>query len=399
VTSLYIYYKYGDAATGDWSSEFKLRVPPLAGKQPPDRPTQVLLFDDMGRGSLDMSYTWNEWGRPAVYTAMATAADVRNGVVDAVYLGGDLSYADGYLSSWDFFLNMISPVTSGAVFMSTMGNHESAWPDSPSYFETVKSSGGECGWPTSTLFPSPFPAKNDMPWWSYDIGLIHLVGISTEHNFTIGSPQWIWLKNDLANVDRAVTPWIIFGGHRAMYVNSWFNIGESSDVNVAAMLQSNIEPLLYEYKVDVGFYGHNHVYQRHSAVYQNKVMQKSTQTVDSEGNTIHVQKDPNATVHMVVGSAGALFTKNALDPAPEWNELYVYEYGYARVRAVSASRLEWEFVSSESNLILDRMVILQSSRDSASSSARSTKELSTGEEAAIGIFVSLFIIVVVSINI
>ena len=36
--------------------------------QPPDRPTTVILFDDLGRGSLDQSYTWNEYGRPSVLT-------------------------------------------------------------------------------------------------------------------------------------------------------------------------------------------------------------------------------------------------------------------------------------------------------------------------------------------
>lgn len=52
------------------------------------------------------------------------------------------------------------------------------------------------------------------PWWSYDVGLIHFVGISTEHNYTIDSKQYNWLKNDLESVNRTITPWIIFGGHR-----------------------------------------------------------------------------------------------------------------------------------------------------------------------------------------
>ena len=63
-------------------------------------------------------------------------------------------------------------------------------------------------------------AQTNTPWWSYEVGLIHFVGISTEHNYTIGSDQWLWLENDLKSVNRDVTPWIIFGGHRAMYLNS-----------------------------------------------------------------------------------------------------------------------------------------------------------------------------------
>ena len=49
------------------STNTVFRIPPVAGASPPDRPTTVVLFDDLGRGSLDMSYTWNEYGR-LVYT-------------------------------------------------------------------------------------------------------------------------------------------------------------------------------------------------------------------------------------------------------------------------------------------------------------------------------------------
>lgn len=381
LNSLYIYYRFG--VTNDLSKEYRLRLPPQPGKQPPDRPTTVILYDDMGRGSLDMSYTWNEYGRPSLYTAMAVGAEVANGGVDAVYHGGDISYATGYLAVWDFFLDMISPIASGAIYLTIVGNHESDWPYSASFYYGTDS-GGECGWATTTLIPLPAPAQTNTPWWSYNVGLIHFVGLSTEHNYTTGSPQWLWLQNDLANVNRDITPWVIFGGHRAMYLNSDYNSGFSSDGETSALLIKHVEPLLYEYKVDLGFYGHNHVVQRQSAVYQSKVVQRSKATIDSDGNTWYAFTDPNATVHMVIGTAGAMFTKNAIDPPPEWNELYFYEYGYARVTAVSASELRWEWINSESNEIMDRMIITQSSRATTSGSA-DDNGLSVGEEAAIAV--------------
>lgn len=51
-----ISYVFGDAATDDYSGEFNLFVPPLAGTQPPNRPTTVVLYADMGVGSSDNSY-------------------------------------------------------------------------------------------------------------------------------------------------------------------------------------------------------------------------------------------------------------------------------------------------------------------------------------------------------
>ena len=47
--------------------------------------------------------------------------------------------------------------------------------------------------------------------------MVHIIMMSTEHDYSAGSPQYKWLENDLSKVDRKVTPWVIIGGHRAMY--------------------------------------------------------------------------------------------------------------------------------------------------------------------------------------
>ena len=45
---------------------------------------------------------------------------------------------------WDFFLDMISPLASSVIYLTTVGNHESDWTNSASYY-SVTDSGGECG--------------------------------------------------------------------------------------------------------------------------------------------------------------------------------------------------------------------------------------------------------------
>jgi hypothetical protein len=50
------------------------------------------------------------------------------------------------------------------------------------------------------------------------------------------------IKKDLASVDRTVTPWIVFGAHRPMYVSS--NYGgptyrASADINVMNLMVSH----------------------------------------------------------------------------------------------------------------------------------------------------------------
>jgi hypothetical protein len=240
-----------------------------------------------------------------------------------------------------------------------VGNHESDWYNSSTYFSNADS-GGECGILTTRLIPMPAPATTNQPWWSYEVGLIHFIGISTEHEYTIGSKQYLWLEKDLKSIDRTKTPWVIFGGHRAMYLNSNYGGSVSSDITVMDSMIANLEPLLYKYRVNLGFYGHNHVVQRHSAVLNKQVVQRSEEIVDEQGNVIHFHSDPQATVHMVVGTGGASFTMNAVEPKPEWNEMYMYQYGYARVTAVNASYLDWEWVLSATGQVLDHMVITQS---------------------------------------
>ena len=249
-----VYYTFGDDGTeGGWAEEHVFMAPPLAGQESAprgennDKGTRVILYDDMGRGSTDQSYTWSEYGRASLWTEYAVGAEVEAGQVDAIYHGGDLSYATGYIAVWDFWLDQIAPFASGAIYLTNLGNHESDAPDSPTIFKG-DDSGGECGVAATRFLPPPAPATTNEPWWSYDVGLIHFIGMSTEHNFTEGSPQWIFLDADLAAVDRSITPWVIFGGHRAMYINSNYKTGYSSDGEVMRMLIDEVEPLLIKYE-------------------------------------------------------------------------------------------------------------------------------------------------------
>jgi len=358
-----VYYRFGDAATSDYSPEHTLLVPPLPGVAAnAGRPTTAVLFCDLGRGSSDDTFTWDEYGRPALNTSNSIGSRVAKGEVDVIFHGGDVSYACGFSAVWDFFLNMMSSMASGALYLTTVGNHESDWPGSPSYY-TGTDSGGECGVMSTTLLPMPVAAAQQAqrvnePWWSYEVGLLHLIGLSSEHNFTLGSPQYLWFEQDLKSVDRSQTPWVVLNLHRAMYINSYYGGKPSSDLAVMDLMLQNLEPLLWKYKVNLAFYGHDHVMQRQAAVYQQQVVQLSEKrTVD--GETVNWHANPQATVHMVVGSAGANFTHTSVTPPPAWNEATVYVFGYAVATAVNASYLDWQFVSSDTNQVLDRMVITQ----------------------------------------
>jgi len=271
---------------------------------------------------------------------------------------------------------MLSQSRTGRVpYLTTVGNHESDWPGTASIPGYGEASGGECSVCALTLVPMPAPATINQPWWSYDVGIIHFVGMSTEHNFSIGSPQYLWLQNDLARADnnRNITPWVVFSGHRPMYVDSadCCPLGTTEtcaaagqpctpgyDVEVMQELRASVEPLLYQYRVNLAFAGHFHNVQRQSAVYQDKLVQAAVPGVDSEGNEVFVHDNPNATVWMLIGSAGngpVYSSRNYSWSEKYWNDVF----GYAVLTATNATHLNWRFINSADDKVLDRVLITQ----------------------------------------
>ena len=121
-------------------------------------------------------------------------------------------------------------------YMTTVGNHEMdyrgnpghadpsgepAWhpqdePDPEAWGNMNDDSCGECGVPTAARFDGTGNG-NGLFWYSFDEGGVHVVFISSENDWRVGSPQYEWLKQDLAGVNRTVTPWIVVNSHRMMY--------------------------------------------------------------------------------------------------------------------------------------------------------------------------------------
>ena len=104
-------------------------------------------------------------------------------------------------------------------------------------------------------------------WYSVDYPMVHVVTMSSEHNFTEGSEQYKWLEQDLSSVDRK-NQWILFFGHRYLKfinpntrMNYFYRPGYSSsnqtnEFPVNNRIREILEPLLLKYKVDVAFWGH-----------------------------------------------------------------------------------------------------------------------------------------------
>ena len=79
--------------------------------------------------------------------------------------------------------------------------------------------------------------------FEYSFGPVHFIHHSTEQPFGPGSAQHDWIKAALARVDRTRTPWLIFAGHRPMYIDSTNTAPPDGDQFVAAKLRVRPDPL------------------------------------------------------------------------------------------------------------------------------------------------------------
>jgi hypothetical protein len=298
------YYIYGDA--GGWSEEHSFHSAPAVA---PETEIHLIAYGDMGKAEVDGSDEhWEE------YPSINTTDNVINRLnqIDLVLHIGDIAYAVGYGSQWDQFLHQIEPVATAVPYMTCIGNHERDFPHSDSFYNGTDS-GGECGVPYEHFFPLP-DATRDEPWYSFDYGNVHFVFMSTEHNFLTASAQHRWIEQDLRSVDRTKTPWIVFSGHRPMYIDSTGGQEISGDQPVAKLLREHIEGLLHKYQVDLALWGHHHSYQRSCPVYKEKCVD-------------------NATVHVVIGMAGMGLSKNLEPTPPVWSLVQDLAYGFSEIHA------------------------------------------------------------------
>jgi hypothetical protein len=100
----------------------------------------------------------------------------------------------------------------------------------------------------------PYPYESGGQYWSFDYGPAHIVVLDQyTASYAPGSPQYIWLENDLAN---ATAPWKFIQLHAPGWTAGVHE--NNSDV------QNDIQPLCETYGVGVAavFCGHNHYYAR-----------------------------------------------------------------------------------------------------------------------------------------
>ena len=194
-----------------------------------------------------------------------------------VLLVGDLSYADGWCPGWDSFGQLFESLAATVPVLTTGGNHENGF--------------AENNVPYYTRYSTPHVGAGspDPTYWGREVGPIHVIGMYTYGGYTPDSLQYQWLENYLATkINRDRTPWVLLMSHMSWYNSNTGHWMEGKYSNyfstlnlfvtcnvfycvflIAEHTRSYLEPLLYEYGVDIFLGGHIHSYERTFPVYNN----------------------------------------------------------------------------------------------------------------------------------
>ncbi|BDA43217.1 probable inactive purple acid phosphatase 27 [Coccomyxa sp. Obi] len=329
-----------------------------AAKPAPDAGFTFIVYGDMGESDHKAAKSPG-----AEDTAENVKQEVFDRGADMVLHMGDISYANGEVRIWDAFMRYIEPYASAAPYMIGVGNHEydyrtggekhhkhprhpdasgSDEPYDPDWGNYGNDSGGECGVAVAKRFLMPNsatasgPSSNAPFWYGFDYGSVHFAIISTEHDLRKGSPQREWLEAELEGVDRCVTPWLLVGMHRPMYVP----YPHKSNRVVGRHLQDILEDLFLKHEVDMVMSGHVHLYARTCSVKHDRCKKAGRGGI----------------THVTVGCGGHKLSAIE-DDQKAWIASAASHYGYGRVTVDDSGSLLWEYVRTKDGRTHDSVLL------------------------------------------
>lgn len=275
---------------GGQEPEFQLKTPPSSF------PITFAVVGDLGQ---------TDW-------TASTLGHIDQSIYDIHLLPGDLSYADYQQHLWDSFGDLIQPYASVRPWMVTEGNHEKeSIPFIKSPFQSYNAR-----W----KMPYEESGSTSNLYYSFEVAGVHVIMLGSYTDYAQDSDQYVWLKADLAKVDRERTPWLLVLLHVPWYNSNWAHQGEGDDMMAA------IEPLIYSAGVDILIAGHVHAYERSERIYCG-------------------QLDSCGTVHITVGDGGNRegLAQRYLYPKPAWSAFREASFGHGELNIVNATHAFWSW--------------------------------------------------------
>ncbi|CAD6193710.1 unnamed protein product [Caenorhabditis auriculariae] len=284
------------------------------------------------------SYKVCVFGDLGFFHGNSTESIINNGLAgkfDFIVHVGDIAYdlhADNGRVG-DDFLNEMEPLISTMPYMVIAGNHEDDGFNFTNY---------------QMRFSTPPNGFNDNQFYSFDLGPVHWVGVSTEnygYYYAYGVDpvytQYNWLKADLTalNQRRSQVPWVVTFQHRPFYCSNTNSAEcqsfENRLVRTGWLDMKGLEPLFLQQSVDVGFWGHEHSYERFYPVADRQYW---------NGNDAY--NNPKAPIYIITGSAGCHTPDAEFTDKPwPWSAVRNNDYGYSIMTVANGTHLRIEQIS------------------------------------------------------
>lgn len=217
---------------------------------------------------LDTSFSFGLFGDPGKGSQVQyDQADLFLDLgVRFVVLVGDVVTPSGELQNYiPYFFTPYSSILPQVPFWPCLGNHDVASGNGAPYLDAF------------TLPTNNF--EQTERYYSYSYGNAHFMALDGHEPINPGSPQYLWLMNELTQRRRE---WNFVYSHYPPYSSSFYG---PEDTGFA--VRDNLGPLFEAYGVDAYFSGHKHHYERHFPIINDGI--------DEE----------NGVVYIVSGGAGA----------------------------------------------------------------------------------------------
>ncbi len=267
----------------------------------------------------------------------------KNNHLDMILHAGDLAYADCVQELWDSYGKLIEPVSKSISWMVGPGNHEIEVFGDNQLFKAFESryrmpnfKPAEYG---QVIIPSAINKVTGQPYcspsqflaeynygnsfYSFDIGLAHVVYLNSYTPSDTGSAQYTWLISDLTGVNRNQTPWIIVVMHCPWYNSNTAHQNEKQTL----LMRETVENVFYKYNVNLVITGHVHAYERTHPVYANKINQLGP-------------------TYITIGDGGNIegHATGYQEPQPAWSAFRNgTQYGYGVLTIIDKNQMYWNW--------------------------------------------------------
>jgi 3',5'-cyclic AMP phosphodiesterase CpdA len=252
---------------------------------------------------------------------------------------GDIVNDGSQKESWINFLSVSQELNARSPLMPVLGNHD------------IQNNKGDDFQKPFQDYYSLFNLPGDDVNYSFTYRNARFIGIfsgcaqaaeeTDQVKYKPGSPEYIWLDNELANAekDRSVN-WIIVWMHYPVNSFGWSNI---------AGWKENVLPLLEKHRIDLCLAGHRHVYERHSQM-------KNGVPVKKESSPVFSVND--GTIYITNGTAGGNPTGSGGKDLPDMAftpDKSMYNFA---IMDVSNESITYR-VYDQDNSLIDRFMIIK----------------------------------------